>query len=319
MNAGGGQDEAVARLAAVRRESPSAIRERFTEQELAKVPKRFSPHIADMYGLPVIASGVKDGLAYVCLDNGRVFYGHMPAPSHRRQCRYVRDRLPPAIVEDAFLVARDVAVRYIQMQPLPPAAILPPRDGLVVECGAYLGHKSIAFADVLVPEGRVIAIEMIPENVSVLRRNVAENGLSDRILVLSHGVWNENGTLRVYSKGWQRNSLVDIGRLNGSVTDVPVRRIESAMRDLDLVGVPIDLIYVTVNGAEVQALQGLGSSWGDLRAAFIVSAYEVSGRSVNSLCQALLAEKGLTLVEEQQSRFISAFREPNGGIPSRQK
>ena len=227
------ENDPIMRLADIRGESREEVLARFSADDLARIPKSFSRHIKTMYDLPVVSSGVEDGLPCLRLKNGRVFYGHMPAANHRRQFGFVRDLLPSAIVEDAFLAALDVAVRYVRMEPWPPDALLPRRDGLIVECGAYLGHKSIAFADELVPEGRVVAIEMIPENLKILRRNVAANGLSDRILVVPYGVWNEDRMLRIYSKGWQKNSLVGITRLDASTIEVPVRRLERIMAECE--------------------------------------------------------------------------------------
>ncbi len=301
-------EDAIKRLADIRQQSENEVADHFSREELEKTPKVFSQHIKSMYELPIVASGVEDGMPYVRLKNGRIFYGHLPAKSHLNQYYYVKDRLPAAIVGDAFLIALDVAVRYVRMWPWPPPEVRPPRDGLIVECGAYLGHKTISFSDEFVPDGRVIAIEMLPENVKVLQKNIEANGLSDKITVAPYGVWDEDKSLTLYSKGWQKNSLVDIGRLDASKIEVPVRRIDTIMSECGVGEAPIDLVYVTVNGAEYQALCGLGDYWDQLKAAFVVSAYEVDGKSNNQLCRDILGQKGFKITDSRRPSPIIAKR-----------
>lgn len=56
-------------------------------------------------------------------------------------------------------------------------------NGNVVDIGAHIGTVAIALA-VDHPNIRIIAVEAVPENVEILRINIAHNGLGDRIKVI---------------------------------------------------------------------------------------------------------------------------------------
>ena len=199
--------ERVQAVAQVRGESLEEVHHRFSEVQLRTAPRSFSRHIPALKAASFLETGVSDGMAYAKIPDGHVFYGFQSQPNHRKAYQFVHDLLPKEITEDAFLVAIDVVQRFATDFTWPPPEILPPRDGLVVECGAYLGHKTIRFAEELVPEGRVLAIEMMPDNVEILRRNIKENGLENRIDVMEYGVWDSAGELEVRGKGRQRNTL----------------------------------------------------------------------------------------------------------------
>lgn len=56
-------------------------------------------------------------------------------------------------------------------------------SGWAIDVGAHIGGMTIGLA-LNNPDLRVIAIEPVPGNVELLRRNVANNGLTDRVIVL---------------------------------------------------------------------------------------------------------------------------------------
>lgn len=54
---------------------------------------------------------------------------------------------------------------------------------VVIECGAHHGAQSILLSRWVGPQGKVLAIEPMPENVSILNKNIELNGLSNVIVV----------------------------------------------------------------------------------------------------------------------------------------
>lgn len=60
-------------------------------------------------------------------------------------------------------------------------------DGVVVDVGAHIGQLAVAVA-LDHPDARVIAVEPLPENVDLMRRNVALNGVADRVEILEGAV-----------------------------------------------------------------------------------------------------------------------------------
>lgn len=65
---------------------------------------------------------------------------------------------------------------------------------VIIDCGANIGLASIWFA-IQFPKARIYAVEPDPENLDLLRRNVAPFG--DRVVALHGGVWDSSARLRI--------------------------------------------------------------------------------------------------------------------------
>lgn len=284
-------------LALARGESVEAVRARFSDEEMRRAPKSYSRHIGAVTDLSLIGSGVDDGLAWVRLSSGRIFYSPITHSNLRRQYSFVADLMPAHVTEETFLAAIDVAQRYVTDFTWPPEGLVESGSANIVELGAYLGHKTIRFAEELAGTGgKVLAVEMMPDNCEILRRNIDENGFSDVIEVLPIGVWKESGTNTVYSKGRQRNSILPIDKLSdGEQVEVEVATINQILTGWGVS--PIDLLFVTVNGVEVEILEGFNPSELDVRSVFVAAPYDVEGGSNAELCRAQLRKKGYQLID----------------------
>ena len=288
-----------------RGESIEEVLRRFSTSQLMDAPKRFSRHILALRKATFIESGVVDDVAYVRTPDNHLFYGFKSRPNHRRAYRFVKDLISNEISEDTFLLALDIVQRFSTDYLWPPPQIHPPNNGTIVECGAYLGHKTIRFAEELVPQGRVLAIEMMPDNVSILRRNIEERGLENRVDVMEFGVWKESGEMRIRGKGRQRNTLVDLTNLSGDMGIVA--KVESLDTLLDEWDQPaIDLLYVTVNGTEIETIMGLDRWLPSVSGIFIVSLYSREGQKCSELCLRLLRDKGCQILESSNQEQIVA-------------
>ncbi len=62
-------------------------------------------------------------------------------------------------------------------------------SGVAVDIGAHLGGVAVGLA-LDNPDLRVIAVEAVPPNAELLRQNVAQNGLQDRVTVIEGAVGN---------------------------------------------------------------------------------------------------------------------------------
>ncbi len=210
----------------------------------------------------------------------------------RRQYPYVADVLPSAVNEDTFLAAIDVVQRYITDFAWPPAGLVREDNRAnIIELGAYLGHKTIRFAEELSGSGgKVLAVEMMPDNCAILRRNIEANGFGDVIDVMPVGVWNEHSVKIGYSKGRQRNSIVPIDKLEDG------ERIEIRTETLDWIidtwsVTPVDLVFVTVNGVEVEILEASHPEERNVRSIFIVAEYNRKEGNNSDLHRNLLMKK----------------------------
>lgn len=110
-------------------------------------------------------------------------------------------------------------------------------DGLMVDVGAHIGSVCIAFL-VDNPEARAIAIEPLPENVEMIRRNAESAGVADRLQVTTGAI----GTSSIHY-GFDDHRY--IGNIGGSSKN---SAIAAAM--VTLPDVPIDLLKVDCEGCE---------------------------------------------------------------------
>lgn len=290
-----------------RGESLESVLNRFSTEDIAQAPNSFSKHIPALRQATFVETGMKDDLAFVRTMDGKIFYGYPSQNNHRRAYQFVCDLLPDMVTEDTFLVCLDVVQRYATDFTWPPEEVLPPRNGTVVECGAYLGYKTIRFAEELVPNGKVLAIEMMPDNVEVLRRNIDENGLADRVSIIEAGVWNQPGTLVVKGKGRQRNTLVNLEKLSDDIgVEARVDTLDNLLDEWEVESV--DFMFITVNGAEIEAIQGLNQWQPKVKGLFVAAPYQRDGQPNSDICRNLLQEGGYSILPSSNTnRVIAKF------------
>lgn len=283
-------------LSAAREEHQEDTLIRFGKASLSKSPRNFSKKLPQVRSLEIVETGVEGHLAWLKLASGEFFWGHKSHAKLQREYEWLFDRLPASITAENYLLAIDVAGRYLTPYAWPPSHILPELGGTVVEVGAYLGHKSIRFVnDCVGTSGTVVAIEMMPENIEIMALNVESNQLTDCIKVVPKGVWDKNTELPIFCKGRQRNSLVHINsNLEKIDAKVEVESLEQIIRDLKLKFV--DLLYISANGAELEVIRGLGSKLSSVGAIFIVSPYVAEdGVRYEERCRQALTDLGLVV------------------------
>ena len=71
-------------------------------------------------------------------------------------------------------------------------------SGYALDIGAHIGSVAIALA-LDNPDLTVLAVEPLQDNVDVLVRNVAENGLADRVIVVKAAIAGQDGETQVAS------------------------------------------------------------------------------------------------------------------------
>ena len=305
-------DPRLVNLARIRNEKIDDIVRRWSPKALELIPNSFSKHIPALINEKKIkVSGVDQGLAWVKLEDGMTFYSPITHPALRKQYNFVQDLMPESVTEDTFLAAIDVVQRYITDFTWPPNEVLrPSRDMRIIELGAYLGHKTLRFAKELASEGggRVFAVEMMKENCDVLQKNIKANGLENIVEVLNVGVWNERKKIVGYSKGRQRNSIIPIDKLEDG------DRVEFHADTLDGIiektkSDRIDLIFMTVNGVEREALSGF-SKINHVESFFIAAPYkgESPDGTNSSLCRDRLSEIGYDLIDVGNDNRVVAKR-----------
>ncbi len=132
-------------------------------------------------------------------------------------------------------------------------------DEVVVDVGANTGAYALAVATAE-PSARVVAIEPDPGAVDRLRRNVALNGLGERVTVLPIAAGSESGETPLYRSSYHQ--LSSLNRFNAERWGARVSEVVSvAVEPLDALLatgriVPPDHLKVDVEGAGYEVLAG---------------------------------------------------------------
>jgi len=126
----------------------------------------------------------------------------------------------------------------------------------VLDIGANLGQFSLLAAAGVGPKGRVFAVEASPVMANRLRANISLNEFAN-VDVIEAAAWNSEGKLSLMD-GQPGNAgmarVVEHGA-NERVTTVRAVRLDKVLADL---GCPrIDVVKIDIEGAELNALQGL--------------------------------------------------------------
>ena len=130
-------------------------------------------------------------------------------------------------------------------------ATLAERGSVLVDVGANIGYFSLIWA-ARNPSNRVFAFEAAPRPAELLKRNVARNGLAERIIVHSMALGAEAGLMHFDPgpetlTGWGGLSL----SADANTIEVQVQRLDET-----LPGATIDMLKIDVEGADTWVLFG---------------------------------------------------------------
>jgi FkbM family methyltransferase len=172
------------------------------------------------------------------------------------------------------------------------AAGLPDRP-VVLDIGAQIGCFSLAVATRL--DGATVhAYEASPSTARWLTRNVAYNGLADRVRAQAVAVSDHDGTLDL-ADNVHASALNGLTSTTGSLVTVPCRTFAGVVADA---GGRVDLVKLDTEGAEYAIV--LGSEPGDWAGVqtLVMEYHDVPGHSWSEL-SAFLAAAGLREVAHE--------------------
>jgi FkbM family methyltransferase len=73
----------------------------------------------------------------------------------------------------------------------------PPRNATVIDVGAHIGTFSLLLAD-MAPEGKIYALEPSDDTFEVLKKNVIENCLQQRMIPSKLALFNSESTIKLF-------------------------------------------------------------------------------------------------------------------------
>ncbi|MGJ9412765.1 FkbM family methyltransferase [Aeromicrobium sp. CF4.19] len=171
-------------------------------------------------------------------------------------------------------------------------------DAVAVDIGAHVGSFSTAVCAAL-PHAVVHAYEASPSTADWLERNVAANGLGERLHVHREAVSDRDGTLGLIDNGQAsaHNGLTAPNGL-GSVVEVPC---VSFARVHAAAGGRVDLVKSDAEGAEYGfILDSDPALWAGVQR-IVMEYHPVEGRSLKDLVD-YLGATGLDLVRDEPSQ-----------------
>lgn len=122
----------------------------------------------------------------------------------------------------------------------------------VLEVGSYVGFGTVRIGRQVGPAGHVLSVEANEAAFGLLRRNVAQNGLSN-VTCRNRAVDDrDEDNVRFYEGGRQANSLLADLVEASSISTVTCRRIPSLLEEQQFTP---DFMILTINGAELRALE----------------------------------------------------------------
>ena len=288
---------------------------------------RFSgPLVAELSKLEFDEAGVEaDGVPFVRLSDGPLIFGAKPQTDdliqYRRLPAATRERIP----EECIRVARDIICRYVYTQSMP--YLTPPyplaarlgfslhqedtiqdipnlseaqknhlcelfwlREGdVVLDVGAYFGIGALRAVREVGPSGLVVSVEADPEAQNMYLRNIQANGVTNAHLVRCE-VWKEAGsfTFHVGTAGTRESSLVNGVLSTDTTVETPTDTVDNIVRRKGLT--KLSLVSLTINAAEVEAIEGMDETLGRLGPNLSVAGwFRRDGRYVHELVAELLS------------------------------
>jgi FkbM family methyltransferase len=124
----------------------------------------------------------------------------------------------------------------------------------VIDAGACYGDTALYFSHLAGPLGRVASFEFLPQNLSVLQKNLNLNpALAKTIQVHQNPIWVESGK-ELFISGSGPGTKVTEEKITPNATSVSTLKIDDVVGKLEFP--QVDFIKMDIEGAEQQALRG---------------------------------------------------------------
>ena len=174
---------------------------------------------------------------------------------------------------------------------------------IVIDAGAYLGHFTVYAALRVGPTGRVVAFEPDPGVYQMLVRNVQLNNLTN-VITINKGIWSEDTKLAFDSRGNASQVVKDTTHAKTLVKKIPVVSLDSELQRLGLDRV--NLIKMDIEGAELQAVQGVRRLMERADCSFAIASYHVvNGEQTSVALERFFRSAGCQVVTEYPAHLTT--------------
>ena len=240
---------------------------------------------------PRLQCGEDGSVPWLKLTDGPRLYGFRTEPENAEVRHILRADLPRDMPVTHFRLVKDCLTRYVypHMRPdLKPdghgveqmfgfhgqqkdaiadlddaaarerltAAFRPKADDVIIDCGCFLGFGELRLAPELA-NGHIYAVEADRDCHALLRRNLDENKVTN-VTPLHRATWREDTELQLEASFAQANSLISEVQTGTTKRTVRTITVDGLVAEHGLG--KLDMLSLTLNGAEVETLAGAADS-----------------------------------------------------------
>lgn len=213
-------------------------------------------HLLRKYGFKIVLHGVVMKLASDCL----AFLNRRTVPK-LKEGYVIKNILGSKMYLDTFDegICRDLIIDGIREASQVETVVRELKEGdIVVDIGANIGYYALLEAKLIGDKGKVYAIEPVPENIDLLKKNIALNKLSN-IEVHQLAIGDKNGSAPMYTS--VRRNLGTLREVSQSRKDTLVKgtvNVEVVTLDHFINNKPNPrIIRMDVEGYEYQVIKGM--------------------------------------------------------------
>ena len=183
-----------------------------------------------------------------------------------------------------------VQIQDLQLREVLAREFTPSSGDIIIECGSFIGFGALAVSPLL-KTGKIFAIEAGSECFEILSSNISINGIKN-IKPVNAAIWSTSGAkMELASGGVQANSLIP--HIVADVTKdyksqaILTKTIDQLVDELKLT--KVDMISLTINGAEPEALAGAQNTIKKMRPRIRLAGwYEINGQRISRICEEML-------------------------------
>jgi FkbM family methyltransferase len=214
----------------------------------------------------------------------------------------VKKRVPFA----AMRVAIDIVARYFEGGlkyggPCKNDKYQPKTGDVVAEMGAYRGYFILRLCDWIGESGKVVAIEPIPDNLRVLKKNLKANSINNCVII-EKGVWHEPDRMVLNRKEHENQSASLVLAEHGEDRhSVPVDSLDNILKEAEVDH--CNFMVIQLNGVEINALNGMTEVRPENLA--IAARYDIEGQNAIEAIKKWMNDNGYKY-QIVQRRFIFA-------------
>lgn len=139
------------------------------------------------------------------------------------------------------------------------------KGSICIDIGANVGYFTNMFSDLVGENGKVIAIEPVPQNAQLISINLAMNDYANRAILVNCAVGDKNegvvkfDTTKETQYGFVLNEVVrpeiQYGNIGSKLIEVPIRTIDSILEEAKVE--KVDVLKMDIEGFEMKALRGM--------------------------------------------------------------